>query len=157
MRNHTIARYPLTRYAMAALLSTGAIASQAACTQADLTGTWHVSGLSTVTYDVANHEQASFTTFCKLKVNSAGAFSKASSTCDSSSGKTTVAGSMKISGKTCSVKPFPMKVFVNGVQAFAFTVDFMSLDKGKTTFSATGNKGSESTGMAQFIWQGVKQ
>ncbi len=157
MRNNTIANKALVRCCLSALLSTSAVASQATCTQADVAGTWNVSGLSTVTYDAPNHEQASFTTFCKLKVNSAGAFSKASSTCDSSSGKTTVEGSMKLSGKTCSVKAFPMKIFANGVQLFTFTVDFLSLDKGKTTFTATGNKDAASTGMAQFIWQGVKQ
>jgi hypothetical protein len=64
---------------------------------------------------------------------------------------------MKIAGKTCTVKAFPMNVFANGVQIFAFSVDHMALDKGKTTFTATGNKDSANTGLAQFIWQGVKQ
>jgi hypothetical protein len=31
------------------------------------------------------------------------------------------------------------------------------MDKGKTTFTATGNKDAATTGLAQFIWQGVKQ
>lgn len=157
MRNNTIANKPFARCALAALLGTASVASQAGCVQSDLAGTWLVSGLSTVTYDAPNHEQASFTTFCKLKVGKTGAFTKASSTCDSSSGPSAVQGTMKISGKTCSVKAFPMKVFVGGVEAFTFTVDFMALDKGKTTFTATGNKDAATTGMAQFIWQGVKQ
>ena len=157
MRNSTIAHKRLARFALAALLGTSSVASQAACKQTDLAGTWLVSGLSTVTFDVANHEQASFTTYCKLKVSKSGAFSKSASTCDSSSGPSAVEGTMKISGKTCSVKAFPMKVFVGGVEAFTFTVDFMALDKGKTNFTATGNKDAATTGMAQFIWQGVKQ
>ena len=50
-----------------------------------------------------------------------------------------------------------MKVFANGVQFATFTVDFLTLDKNKTSFTATGNKGAATTGMAQFIWQGVKR
>ena len=157
MRNNIIANKPFTRCYIAAVLSASAVASQAACTQADLAGTWHVSALSTVTIDAVTHQDVSFTTFCKLKVNSAGAFSKSSSTCASSAGPTAVEGSMKMKAKTCSVRAFPMKVFANGVQIFDFTVDFLSLDKGKTTFTATGNKDAASTGVAQFIWQGVKQ
>lgn len=157
MRINTIVKKPLSSCCLAALLSASAGASQAACTQADLAGTWLVSGLSTVTYDAANHEQASFTTFCKLKVNSAGVFGKTSSTCDSSSGKTSVEGTMKMTAKSCSVRAFPMKVFANGALIFTFSVDFMALDSGKTTFTATGNKNAATTGLAQFIWQGVKQ
>lgn len=152
MRNTSIAYKSLSRYALVACLSAGSMATQAACKQADLTGTWLVSGLSTITYDAPNHEQASFTTFCKIKVDKKGVFTKSGSTCNSSAGATTIEGSMKISGKTCNVKAFPMKVFSNGAKLFDFTVDFMALDKGKTNFTATGNKDSATTGMAQFIW-----
>ena len=157
MRSNIIAHNPYIRCVMATLLSAGAVASQADCTQADLAGTWHVSSLSTVTVDPATNFEASFTSFCKLKVNSAGIFSKTTTVCDSSSGRTTVEGAMKVAGTTCNVMPFPMKVFANGVQIFTFTVDYMTLDKNKTTFTATGNKGAAVTGMPQFIWQGVKR
>jgi ribosomal protein S13 len=150
MRNHTIAKNKLVRYTLAAVLGAGSVASQAACKQADVAGTWLVSGLSAT-------NAGSFTTFCKLKVSKSGAFGNSNSTCESSLGPTSVSGSMKISGKTCSIKAFPMKVFVNGVESFTFTVDFMAMDKGKTTFTATGNKDVATTGLAQFIWQGVKQ
>ncbi|MCC6707866.1 MAG: hypothetical protein IT492_09910 [Gammaproteobacteria bacterium] len=157
MRNHNIAYKPLARYALAALLSTASIASQAECVQRDLAGTWLVSGLSTVTFDPVNHSEASFTTFCKVVVGNNGAFAKKSSSCTSSVGASTISGKMEIVGKTCTVKAFPMKVFVTGQPTTTFTVDSMALDKGKSTFTATGNKDSAITGLAQFIWQGVKQ
>ncbi len=157
MRNPTIAHKPLARLALAALLGTGSVASQAACTQADLAGTWMVSGLSTVTYDVVNHEQASFTTFCRVKVDKKGVFTKSTTNCTSSVGPSNISGVMKISGKSCTVRAFSMKVHAAGQPDLTFTVDSMALDRGKTTFTATGNKNSATTGMAQFIWQGVKQ
>ena len=150
MRNHTITKNKLVRYTLAAVLGASSVASQAACKQADVAGTWLVSGLSAT-------NAGSFTTFCKLKVSKSGAFANTTSTCKSSLGPTSVSGSMKISGKTCSIRAFPMKVFVNGVESFTFTVDFMAMDKAKSTFTATGNKDAATTGLAQFIWQGVKQ
>ncbi len=79
------------------------------------------------------------------------------SNCTSSVGADQHLGQHEDLGKTCTVRAFPMKVFVTGQPTTTFTVDSMALDKGKSTFTATGNKDSAITGLAQFIWQGVKQ
>lgn len=156
MRKHIIIKSPFARLLLAGALASITIGSHAACTQADATGTWMVSGISTVTYDAPNHEQASFTTFCKLKVNSAGVFTRMGSTCQTSIGAAGVAGKMVV-GKTCQVKAFPMKGFApNGLELYTFTVDYMSIDRSKNNFHATGNKGSAETALAQFIWVGNK-
>lgn len=138
------------------MLGTASVASQADCVQRDLAGTWLVSGLSTVTFDLANHSETSFTTFCKVVVGNNGIFARKSSSCTSSAGNTKIEGQMKIVGKTCTVAPFEMKVF-GGPVPLTFTVDSMAMDRSKDTFTATGNKNSAVTLMPQFIWQGVKQ
>lgn len=156
MRNDIMTKSPFTRVLLAGALASVALGSQAACTQADATGTWMVSGLSTVTYDAVKHAEASFTTFCKLKVNSVGVFTNKTSTCQSSIGASGVAGKLTV-GATCQVKAFDMKVFApNGLALYTFTVDYLSIDRSKNSFHATGNKGSAVTALAQFIWVGNK-
>lgn len=156
MRNNIVLKSPLARALLASAVISVAFDSHAACSQAAATGTWMVSGISTVTYDAAKQAEASFTTFCKLKVNSAGVFTQASSSCQTSIGAAGVSGKMVV-GKTCQVKAFPMKGYApNGLELYTFTVDYMSIDRGKNSFHATGNKGSAETGLAQFIWVGNK-
>ena len=136
-------------------LCVAAGASNAACTQADLAGTWYVGGLATVPFTLT-HDDTSFTTYCKLVVNSAGEFSEESSTCKSSIGPSAISGKMQIN-KICQVKGFPMAVFAGGAQIATYTVDYLKIDQNKSTFVGTGNKGSAKTGQAQFLWIGSKQ
>ena len=156
MRNNVTMQSSFCRLLLGGALLSTSVGSHATCSQADLTGTWMVSGVSTVTYDVPNNAEASFTNFCKLKVNSAGVFGKSGSSCQTSIGTAGIEGKMVI-GKTCQVKAFSMKAFApNGLELYTFTVDYLSVDRSKGNFHATGNKGSATTGQPQFIWVGNK-
>jgi len=57
----------------------------------------------------------------------------------------------------CQVKAFTLGIHnpIDGSLLFNFTVDYMTVDKGKTTFVATGNK-NPANGY-QFLWVGAKQ
>ncbi len=158
MRNLSIARSPLSHLGLAIALTLGAGASQAECTQADMKGIWYATGIATVPVPGGAHDDASFTTFCKVIVNSAGAFSKATSFCKSSAGQTAIEGTMEVI-PACVVKPFKMAVFdrKTGVKFFDQTVDYMAINRSKDAFVATGNKNAATTFLAQFLWTGVKR
>ena len=158
MRNLTIARSPLSRLGLAIALTVGAGASQANCTQADMKGVWNATGIATVPVPGGAHDDTSFTTFCKVIVNSAGAFSKETSFCKSSSGQTAIEGTMLVI-PACQVKPFKIAVFdkTSGLKFFDQTVDYMAINRSKDAFAATGNKNAATTGLPQFLWTAVKR
>lgn len=159
MRNLSIARSPLSRLGLAIALTVGAGASQADCTQANMKGIWYATGIGTVPIPPGTtHDDTSFTTFCRVIVNSAGAFSKETSFCNSSAGQTAIEGTMLVV-RSCAVKPFKIAVFdkASGTKLFDQTVDFMAVNRSKDAFVATGNKNAATTGLAQFQWTGVKR
>ena len=161
MRNLSIARSPLSRLGLAIALTVGAGASQADCTQANMKGIWYATSIETVPRDSAtlgDQRDVSFTTFCKIIVNSAGAFSKATSFCSTSDGPAAIEGTMEVV-RSCAVKPFTMAVFdkTTGVKFFDQTVDYMAVNRSKDAFVATGNKNAATTGLHQFMWTGVKR
>ena len=157
MRNTSIARSSACRLGLAIALTIGAGASQANCTQSDMKGVWYATGIATVPANLT-HDDASFTTFCKIIVNSAGAFSKTSSFCKSSAGETAIEGTMQVI-PSCQVKPFSLPVYdkASGVLLFTQSVDYMAVNRSKDAFTATGNKRAATTGLAQFQWDGVKR
>ncbi len=157
MRNTSIAHSSVCRLGLAIALTIGAGASQAVCTQADMRGVWYATGIGTVPANLL-HDDASFTTYCKVIVNSAGAFSKETSFCKSSAGQTAIEGTMDLT-PSCTVRPFNMPVFdrATGVPLFTQTVDYMAVSRGKDAFTATGNKRSATTGLAQFLWTAVRR
>ena len=157
MRTTSIARSSACRLGLAIALTIGAGASQANCTQSDMKGVWYATGLGTVPANLT-HDDASFTTICKVIVNSAGAFSKETSFCKSSAGETAIEGTMLVI-PSCQVKPFDMPVFdkATGVPLFTQTVDYMAINRSKDAFTATGNKRAATTGLAQFQWVAVKR
>ena len=159
MRNLSIARSPLSRLGLAIALTVGAGASQADCTQSNMKGIWYATSIETRPVgDPVVHDDASFTTFCKIIVNSAGAFSKATSFCSTSDGPAAIEGTMEVV-RSCAVKPFTMAVFdkTTGVKFFDQTVDYMAVNRSKDAFVATGNKNAATTGRHQFMWTGVKR
>ena len=165
MRNLSIARSPLSRLGLAIALTVGAGASQADCTQANMKGIWYATSIGTVRVDPAdpnNLRDVSFTTFCKVIVNSAGAFSKTTSFCSSSVGQSAIEGTMEVL-RSCAVKPFKMAVFsktgkiIGTTKLFEHTVDYMAVNRSKDAFVATGNKDAATTFLAQFMWTGVKR
>ena len=157
MRNTSIAHSSVCRLGLAIALTIGAGVSQANCTQADMRGVWYATSIGTVPANLL-HDDASFTTFCKVIVNSAGAFNKETSFCKSSAGQTAIEGTMEVN-PSCQVKPFSMPVFdkATGFPLLTHTVDYMAVNRSKDAFTATGNKRSATTGLAQFQWTAVKR
>ena len=158
MRNLSIARSPLSRLGLAIALTVGAGASQAVCTQADMKGMWYATAIATVPVPGGAHDDASYTTFCKVIVNSAGAFSKETSFCKSSAGEAAIEGTMLVI-PACQVKPFKLSVFnkTGAVKFYDQTVDYMAINRSKDAYVATGDKGAAKTGLAQFLWTAVKR
>lgn len=157
MRNTSIAHSSVCRLGLAIALTIGAGASQANCTQADMRGVWYATGIATVPFNLT-HDDTSFTTFCKIIVNSAGAFNKETSFCKSSAGQSAIEGTMEVI-PSCQVRPFNIPVFdkTSGVLLLTQTVDYMAVNRSKDAFTATGNKRSATTGLAQFMWTAVKR
>ena len=121
---------------VAALMLTTVDVSQAACSQADLTGAWYTTGVSGDSYygEMAEWER------CKIRLSSNGTVIASGSFCTyrDSSGRSTVkigGGRLRITS-ACSLSG-TVQLCASGV-CLTETVEYGQLDKGKTVMSFVG-------------------
>lgn len=119
---------------MAALLS--AAGAQAACTQADLTGTWHAFGISG-DVNTGYFEQ---TSRCKFRVNSAGTILASASACivrdyGGNTAADVTGGSLRVSA-ACAITG-NVNVCASGF-CFGIRVQAAQMEKSKTAFPMIG-------------------
>ena len=143
----------LVKAALALLVIFGASQSYAACTQADLAGTWYMNGVS------GNVWWGEFweTDFCKVRVNSEGKVRNSDSQCqvrdnlgkytvDIAGGELTIASSCLIKGKI---------QYCDGEACVNLKIDNGRLDKGKTVLTIVG-RDSDNAFVTRFL-TGVKK
>ena len=127
--------------------------AEAACTQADVTGTWYIMGFS-VNTDNAGVEWDR----CKVRTNSAGAIVTSGSSCifRYNGGKYPAAvsgGAIRV-GSGCGVTG-TTRVCMAGGGCATLKIEYGQLDRGKTVMSLVGNMvGSPAT---IYSFTGIKQ
>ena len=120
----------------------------ATCTQADLTGTWYLNA-----FVVSSVDSLGYWTKCKLSVNSAGAISRAGSSCLYDVGATRkVSGSLRIN-RACAISAATFSLWDPfDVLAGTTKLNFGTLDRGKTVMTGVGDAST----VEPWVFTGVK-
>lgn len=127
--------------------------AEAACTQADATGTWHVMGFS-VDSNLGGVEWDR----CKIRASSTGSIVASASSCvfRYSGGKYSAnvsSGSIRV-GAACNVSG-SVRVCISGSGCVSLRIEYGQLDRGKTVMSFVGNIVESPSSLYSFT--GIKQ
>jgi len=130
------------------LTLTPVLSCSAACSQADLSGTWYVNA-----FFVGSADSLGYWTKCKLSINSAGAVSRSSSSCIYDIGVTRkVSGTMKVNS-ACQISATTLSLWdAFDARTGATKINFATMDRGKSVMVGVGDAST----VEPWMFTGVK-